>query len=206
MEQETRDKLREQALTDAREQLQEDTGADQELIEHVKALDELYTVRNTVQERLASWTQDSALRTRLQQLQEDVEDLITDLETACIETSETVMPNTHAVLGDILDCRILAYAGSLEDLAQMPSSTIQVLGAEKAMFRHLRGEGKMPKHGVLYQHPTVHTLPEERRGNMARFLANKTSIAARLDYYGDKNRGDDLREQVDNRFNELQHA
>lgn len=113
------------------------------------------------------------------------------------------MPNLSKLLNPLLAARIVGLAGGLEDLAKKPASTIQMLGAEKALFRYLRGDGTPPKHGVIFQHEFVNQLPESKRGKMARFLANKASIAARLDYYGDKERGKDLREECSEKFEEL---
>lgn len=126
-----------------------------------------------------------------------------DLEEYVDQTASKVVPNLTAVLGGLLAARLLSLAGSLENLAKMPASTIQVLGAEKAMFRHMRGEGSAPKHGVLFMHEHVQNIPSGKSGDMARFIANKAAIAARLDQYGGDFKGDSLREEVDERFEEL---
>jgi nucleolar protein 56 len=88
-------------------------------------------------------------------------------------------------------------------MAKMPASTVQMLGAEKALFRYLRGEGTPPKHGILFEHEFVRPLPNNERGKMARFMANKAVIAARLDNYGDKHKGEELREETREKFEEL---
>jgi|AntDeeMinimDraft_4_1070355.scaffolds.fasta_scaffold00076_9 nucleolar protein 56 len=113
------------------------------------------------------------------------------------------MPNLETVVGPLLAARIVALAGGLEETAKKPSSTIQMLGAEKALFRYLHGEGTPPKHGVLFQHNFVNSLPENKRGKMARFLANKAVMAARIDQYGDKNKGEELRQECQEKFAEL---
>lgn len=113
------------------------------------------------------------------------------------------MPNLSKLLEPLLAARLVGLAGSLEDLAKKPASTIQMLGAEKALFRYLRGNGTPPKHGIVFQHEFVNQLPEDERGKMARFLANKASIAARLDNYGDKDKGEDLREECREKFEAL---
>jgi len=74
-------------------------------------------------------------------------------------------------------------AGGLSALARMPGSAIQVLGSERALFSHLRGGTPPPKHGIIFQHRRVHNAPREVRGRVARVLAAKLAIAARLDYY-----------------------
>lgn len=131
-----------------------------------------------------------------QELQEELRDYISE---ACREE----MPNLSELLGPILTGKLLAHAGDLETLARKPSSTIQMLGAEKALFRYLHGEGTPPKHGVLFEHPLVNQLPDDTRGKMARFIANKASIAARMDFYGDKEKGGELREEAQQKFEEL---
>ncbi|KFM15279.1 putative snoRNA binding domain protein [Marine Group I thaumarchaeote SCGC AAA799-O18] len=92
-------------------------------------------------------------------------------------------PNISAVLGTAVGARILARAGSLKRLASMPASTIQVLGAEKALFRSLKTGANPPKHGILFQHATVHAAPKWQRGKIARAVAGKAAIAARVDVY-----------------------
>lgn len=94
-----------------------------------------------------------------------------------------VAPNVAEVAGATIGARLMAKAGGLERLAVMPASTIQILGAEKALFRSLRTGARPPKHGILFQHQAVHTAPKWQRGKIARTLANKIAIAARVDYY-----------------------
>lgn len=95
-----------------------------------------------------------------------------------------LMPNTSAVLGGILAAKLLDHAGSVERLARFPASIIQLLGAERALFRFLRSRsGDPPKHGVLVSHPLVQGVPTYRRGKMARKLANAVAIAARVDAF-----------------------
>lgn len=125
------------------------------------------------------------------------------IETYVESRAEQIAPNVTAVLGKLLAARMIAETGSLEKLAKMPSSTIQVLGAEKALFRHMRGEGSAPKHGILFMHEKVRTLPDAKRGKISRFIANKTSIAARLDYYGSTYKGDSLRTAIAEKYAEV---
>jgi len=103
-----------------------------------------------------------------------------------------VAPNTSKLAGPLVAAKLIAKAGSLKQLALMPSSTIQVLGAEKAMFRAIKTKSKPPKHGILYQHPYVNRAPRHRRGGRARALASKIAIAARADYFT----GDYLAEEL----------
>jgi nucleolar protein 56 len=94
------------------------------------------------------------------------------------------MPNLDRLLGPDLAASLIAQAGGLDRLARLPSSTVQVLGAEKAFFEHLRGRAPPPRHGLLFLHPSIQSAPRASRGKLARALAGKTSIAARLDRAG----------------------
>ena len=95
-----------------------------------------------------------------------------------------IAPNLSAILGTAVGARILARAGSLKKLSGMPASTIQILGAEKALFRSLKTGSQPPKHGLLFQHAMVHAAPRWQRGKIARAIAAKAAIAARVDVYG----------------------
>lgn len=98
-------------------------------------------------------------------------------------TMMRISPNVSNVAGPTIGARLMAKAGGLDRLAVLPASTIQVLGAEKALFRALRTGARPPKHGILFQHQEVHMAPKWQRGKIARTLANKIAIAARVDYY-----------------------
>jgi nucleolar protein 56 len=93
-------------------------------------------------------------------------------------------PNLSALLGPELAARLMAHAGGLDRLARLPASTIQVLGAEKAFFEHLRGHAPPPRHGLLFLHAKIQSAPRAHRGKLARALAGKVAIAARLDANG----------------------
>lgn len=106
-----------------------------------------------------------------------------NLSTYVEAQMKKVSPNVAEVAGATIGARLMAKAGGLDRLAVMPASTIQILGAEKALFRSLRTGARPPKHGILFQHQAVHTAPKWQRGKIARTLANKIAIAARVDYY-----------------------
>ena len=111
-------------------------------------------------------------------------DMRKNLEAQIDSQMEEIAPNITAVLGTTVGARILAKAGSLIKLSTMPASTIQVLGAEKALFRALKTGSNPPKHGLLFQHAVVHAAPRWQRGKMARTIAAKAAIAARVDVHG----------------------
>ncbi len=103
---------------------------------------------------------------------------------AYVERSvRTLAPNVTDLAGPMIAARLITRAGDLEDLARAPAGTIQLLGAERALFRHLRTGAKPPKHGVLFQHPLVHQAPPWQRGTVARAFASKIAMAARADAY-----------------------
>ncbi len=93
-------------------------------------------------------------------------------------------PNLTELVGAALGARLISLAGGLDRLARMPSSTIQVLGAEKALFRAMKTGARPPKHGVIFQYPAVHSAPKWLRGRLARAVASKIAIAARIDVFG----------------------
>ncbi len=107
------------------------------------------------------------------------------------------MPNTNTLLGSTLAARLLAAAGSLEKLAKMPSSTIQLLGAEKALFRYLKSRekaAKAPKYGILFLHPDISSAEKEKKGKIARLLAAKLTLAIRADFYSKRDMTKELLE------------
>ncbi len=114
-----------------------------------------------------------------------------------------VAPNIASLVGPVIGARLIMQAGSLKRLASMPSGTIQLLGAEKAMFRHLKRHTNPPKHGMIFQHPLVHNAPEWQRGPIARALASKLSMAARADAYTSNDISSLLKEQLDARVEEI---
>ena len=107
-----------------------------------------------------------------------------------------VAPNTAHLAGPILAAKLIDKAGSMKRLGMMPASTIQVLGAEKALFRAKKTNARPPKHGLLYQHPYVHSVPRDIRGRRARSLAAKIAIAARADLFSGNFIADDLAAQL----------
>ena len=114
----------------------------------------------------------------------DLFELRKKLEEHVEEEMQNVAQNLSAVLGTAVGARILGRAGSIKKLATMPASTIQVLGAEKALFRSLKTGSQPPKHGLLFQHALVHAAPRWQRGKIARAVAGKAAIASRVDFHG----------------------
>ncbi|GFZ03809.1 NOP56-like pre RNA processing ribonucleoprotein [Actinidia rufa] len=114
-----------------------------------------------------------------------------------------IAPNLAALIGEVVGARLISHAGSLTNLAKCPSSTLQILGAEKALFRALKTKGNTPKYGLIFHSSFIGRASARNKGRMARYLANKCSIASRLDCFLEKNTttyGEKLREQVEERL------
>jgi len=105
------------------------------------------------------------------------------MESTIEKMVKEVMPNTSYLLGPKLAAHLLSEMGSLEKLAYAPSSTIQVIGAERSLFIHLLGKGKSPKHGIIFLSEYIQKVPKKHRGKVARVLALKISKAAKMDYF-----------------------
>ncbi len=114
-----------------------------------------------------------------------------------------VASNVHALVGSLLAARLIALAGGLTNLAKMPASTIQVLGAEKALFRALKTGTRPPKHGIIFQDTLIHDAKKWQRGKMSRALAGKLAIAARTDAFSSRYIGDSLKAELEKRVDEI---
>jgi len=117
---------------------------------------------------------------------------------------EDVAPNIKSLVGSLLGARLIALTGGLTNLAKMPASTVQVLGAEKALFRSLKTGTRPPKHGIIFQHTLIHEAKRWQRGKVARALAGKLAIAARTDAFSGKYIGDNLKTGLEKRIKEIQ--
>ncbi|MBW2976609.1 hypothetical protein KY347_04140 [Candidatus Woesearchaeota archaeon] len=118
------------------------------------------------------------------------------------ELEKETCPNFAAVAGSTIAAKLISHAGSLRRLVEMPASTIQILGAEKALFRHMRNKkrNKPPRHGLIVQHPIISEAPEKEHGKRARVLAAKISQAVRIDYFKGKFIGDKLKRELEDKF------
>ena len=113
---------------------------------------------------------------------------------------DELCPNIKAVCGVLTGAKLIEHAGSLKRLSEMPASTVQILGAEKALFRHMKTGAKPPRHGIIVHHPLIAKAPEKLHGRIARALADKISIASKVDYFQGKFIGDKLKEELDKKF------
>ena len=184
------------------------SGKDAELLQMVRTLDEMDTVINLLSERAADWymvrhpsfsrkyrrtpapvllrTIREKSRGALGRIAGEIGQLAETRTALAKEVSaraNDVMPNTSALIGGLVAARLMAHAGGLLPLSRLPASAIQVLGARTALFAHLKTHSPSPKHGIIFQHRRVHNAPRDIRGRVARVLAGKLAIAARLDYF-----------------------
>ena len=127
-----------------------------------------------------------------------------NLEKYIGELMKEVAPNTSVLAGATLGARLIAIAGGLENLAKRPASTIQVLGAEKALFRSLTTGARPPKHGIIFQHTSIHGSKRWLRGKIARVFAGRLAIAVRTDAFSGNFIGDRLKADLEKRIEELQ--
>ncbi|XVF11553.1 hypothetical protein REPUB_Repub08aG0037800 [Reevesia pubescens] len=114
-----------------------------------------------------------------------------------------IAPNLASLIGEVVGARLISHAGSLTNLAKCPSSTLQILGAEKALFRALKTRGNTPKYGLIFHSSFIGRASARNKGRMARYLANKCSIASRIDCFAESGTtvfGEKLREQVEERL------
>lgn len=116
---------------------------------------------------------------------------------------EACAPNLTALLGEQVGARLIAHAGSLTNLAKYPASTVQILGAEKALFRALKTKGNTPKYGLIFHSSFIGRAGAKNKGRISRYLANKCSLASRIDCFAEEHHnayGQKLKEQVEERL------
>ncbi|KAL1851959.1 Nucleolar protein 56 [Diaporthe australafricana] len=114
-----------------------------------------------------------------------------------------VAPNLQCILGTPVAARLISHAGSLTNLAKYPASTLQILGAEKALFRALKTKGATPKYGLIYQSSFIGRAGPRVKGRISRYLANKCSMASRIDNFSEHPSarfGEVLRQQLEDRL------
>ncbi|QFU83858.1 NOP5/NOP56 family protein [Natronorubrum aibiense] len=213
------------ATTDAtrRAVTEREAADDRQLVHAVRAMDDCTRTANELAERLAEWAgtvdpdagtgvdyaRDLVARGDLEPGQEPLVSLaervasLADeadaLQTYVERQTPVVAPNLAALAGPVLAARLISLAGGLESLAKKPSGTVQVLGAEDALFAHLRGHAPSPKHGIIYTHDAVRGTHPDERGSAARAVAGKLAIAARVDHYSGE-RKPDLEAELEERI------
>ena len=125
------------------------------------------------------------------------------LHTYLTKKMTDIAPNLSALIGEQVGARLISHAGSLTNLSKMPASTVQILGAEKALFRALKTRGNTPKYGLIYHSSFIGRAGAKNKGRISRYLANKCSIASRIDNFLDNGTtkfGEKMKEQVEERL------
>ncbi|OQR98733.1 nucleolar protein Nop56 [Thraustotheca clavata] len=125
------------------------------------------------------------------------------LHAYLVSKMSVVAPNLAALIGETVGARLISHAGSLTNLAKCPASTVQILGAEKALFRALKTRGNTPKYGLLFHSSFIGRAASKNKGRISRYLANKCAIASRIDSFIDEpttKYGDQMKEQVEERL------
>jgi len=116
---------------------------------------------------------------------------------------KNIAPNLTVLIGEIVAARLIAHAGSLLNLAKYPASTVQILGAEKALFRALKAKSNTPKYGLIFHSSFIAKASKKNKGKISRYLANKCSVATRIDSFLDfptSKYGEKMKEQVEERI------
>ena len=196
--------LRAASIIQTQQKILDSLTLDKHLIQTIQALDDAHTSLNLISERLCTWHAHTTGESRLvidellskktleppisnlKQTYLQIQQLIEILSDHIDEEAPKIFPAMVELLDSQLTVRLVSCAGSLAKLARLPSSTIQLLGAEKALFRHMSDGSLPPKHGVLYQHPSVKGSQRKNKGKVTRSLASKVAIAAKIDYYREK--------------------
>jgi nucleolar protein 56 len=145
---------------------------------------------------LKSLTRFAERVTHLAEFRESLQDYLHDKMT-------DIAPNLSALIGDVVGARLINHAGSLTTLAKYPASTIQILGAEKALFRALKTKGNTPKYGLIFNSSFIGRAKTKDKGRISRYLANKAAIAARIDAFTDtptNKFGEVMKQQVEDRL------
>ncbi|HJJ39447.1 MAG TPA: RNA-processing protein [Methanocorpusculum sp.] len=184
------------------------SGKDTALLQMVRMLDELDNVINLLTERIVEWHQattplssrkythagtdkillnlsktgDPAMKPAAREVLSLIS-LRTRMMKEVSSEADSVIPNMSALVGGLVAARLVSRAGGLVKISRMAGSSIQVLGAESALFSHIRAGSPSPKHGLIFQHRRVHNASRDVRGHVSRMLAAKLAVAARLDLF-----------------------
>lgn len=181
---------------------------DLQIIQMVNTLDDLIQTSNLLSERLDAWSvipTPDAKKAPLLSTSMKVDEEIQNLEKQIEEDMTKIAPNIYRVIGPLIGARLISYAKGLDRLAMMPASTIQILGAEKALFRFKKEGGKPPKHGIIFQHSYINKSPRKFRGKIARVIANKICIASKADFFTKRNIADDLKTDIEEKIKDLKN-
>ena len=181
---------------------------DLQVIQMVNTLDDFIQTSNLLYERLDCWSILPTSKDKIQPLNNAITTIKNEmkiLEKQIDIDMRKIAPNISAMSGPLIGARLISLAGGIERLATMPSSTIQLLGAEKALFRYKKEGGKPPKHGVIFQYSQINRNPREIRGKIARIFASKLAIAAKADAFTKRDISKELKDELDKRIMDIKN-
>ena len=237
-------------LSRGREKVKASISPDEQIVQAIRAIDDLTKITNLMSERLHEWHElnfpeltrlvnesqyieliaeygdrenilasgkvsiDDSLGVDISETDAEAMKLLAhnlkatiqrrdDMEKYITVRMDEIARNTAYLAGPLVGARLISLTGGLDRLSKLPSSTIQLLGAEKALFKHLKDNAKPPKHGVIFQHPIIHRAPPWQRGKIARAFAGKINIAVKMDRYGTDFIGKELEEQLNKKVEDI---
>ncbi len=206
---------------------EEQKKRERRIVEAVNAIDDINKVTNILLERVRSWYGyfsfdeeiDGIFNLKIGEEEIDKEEeenlknmarIIKSLDIAreklqnYIEAAmEEIAPNLTKLVGPLIASKLVARAGGVNELAKKPASAIQLLGAERALFRHLKNGVLPPKHGIIFQHEMINKAPKNKRGKIAKLMASKISIACRADAFTGRKIGENLKKKMEEEYNEI---
>ena len=211
--------LRDVALDLVRGELRSLSTVEQDVLQMIEALDNMDKSINLLEERLYEWSllhREDLARTKDLPLSLTGQGPLGELATAIMDLRRSrqrieeelsrsisaIAPNLSELAGPLLAARLMSRAGSLRRLSELPSSAVQIMGAEKSLYKHLNGKAPSPKHGLIYRHPAIMNAPKRLRGKLSRALAGKLSIASRIDYHSGVI-SPELKGSLENRLSEI---
>jgi len=181
---------------------------DLQIIQMVNTLDDFIQTANLLSERLECWKVLPVASKKIEPLQSVFSTVNSEIKKLVDQIDvdmEKIAPNTCMIVGPLIGARLIALSGGLQKLAMVPASTIQILGAETALFRFKKEGGKPPKHGVIFQHHLIKNSPKNIRGKISRVLATKISIAVKADVFTKRDIAKELQKSLQKRLEEIRN-
>jgi nucleolar protein 56 len=182
---------------------------DIQIIQMINTLDDFIEISNLLSERIESWSIIPNSKQKMLPLNKTfllINEEIKFLEEQIENEMKKIAPNLNHIVGSLIGARLISLSGGIKKLAMLPSSTIQILGAEKALFRYKKEGGKPPKHGIIFQHPYINRAHKNVRGKIARIFAAKIAIAAKADAFTKRDISNELKKNLNNRIKEIMNV
>lgn len=210
---EEREFLRKKLMQRTRDKIEEKmAGKEVHIIKAVNLIKDLEAVNNLMNENISDWGKRnpsgeanemfSELSKNTSLLEEERKKLVEFInKEMAIE-----FPNFSVLATSIIGAKLLSEAGSKKALTLMPASSLQVLGATKALFAHLKRKATSPKHGHIFNHPLIQKLPKSKRGAASRLIASKLSLALKIDYFNGENKSTEMLKELEEKISLLATA